>query len=91
MTPHDQITEHGKPPMIPGSINTSNVQSAGNRKSQQKAVDRNPNFIQHSTGEEISPLVGESKANTMIANDSMVQAIEGLEGEIRNGSPNNEE
>lgn len=40
MTPHDQFTEHGKPPMIPGSINRSNVQSAGNRNNnQQQAAD----------------------------------------------------
>lgn len=41
------------------------------------------NFVHHSTGEDISPLGGRSKntMNTMGGNDSMVQAINGLEGE----------
>jgi hypothetical protein len=38
------------------------------------------NFVHHSTGEDISPIGGRSK-NTMGGNDSMVQAINGIEGE----------
>jgi hypothetical protein len=50
----------------------------------------NTNFIHNSTAaDDISPLVDRSK-NTTGANDSTAQMIQGLDGEIRNSSPNQE-